>query len=193
MASESKGKIRHIAISVPNPWATAEFYKEAFGLEELGETDGKLAEGVFLTDGVVNLALLKFKDDEAAQGTGKDHVGLHHLGLWVDNAEASGEAATAAGATWIMGDPQNKGGYEVKYSDPNGVIFDISEDGWAARRRIRVPPTMSLIRIRAPAWHGSKSVVSGRGPNSQAAAPRQCHPHRRGQRSGSGLGSAISS
>src|SRR4029077_7787957 len=36
MAAKSKGKIRHIAISVPDPWAAAEFYKEAFGLEELG-------------------------------------------------------------------------------------------------------------------------------------------------------------
>ena len=135
MAAKSKGKIRHIAISVPDPWAAAEFYKEAFGLEELGETDGKLAEGVFLTDGVINLALLKFKNDEAAQGTGKDYVGLHHLGLWVDDAVSSGEHATAAGATWIMGDPQNKGGYEVKYTDPAGVIFDISEDGWAGAQK----------------------------------------------------------
>jgi catechol 2,3-dioxygenase-like lactoylglutathione lyase family enzyme len=135
MAAKSKGKIRHIAISVPDPWAAAEFYKEAFGLEELGETDGMLAEGVFLTDGAVNLALLKFKDDVAAQGTGKDYVGLHHLGLWVDNAEASGEQATSAGATWIMGDLHNKGGYEVKYSDPTGVIFDISEDGWAGAQK----------------------------------------------------------
>jgi methylmalonyl-CoA/ethylmalonyl-CoA epimerase len=135
MASKSKGKIRHIAISVPDPWAAAEFYKEAFGLEELGETDSKLAEGVFLTDGVVNLALLKFKDDVAAQGTGKDYVGLHRLGLWVDDAVASGEVATTAGATWIMGDPQTKGGYEVKYTDPNGVIFDISEDGWAGAQK----------------------------------------------------------
>jgi predicted enzyme related to lactoylglutathione lyase len=63
MATKSKGRICHFAISVPDPWAAAEFYKNAFGLEELGETDSKLAEGVFLTDGVVNLALLKFKDD----------------------------------------------------------------------------------------------------------------------------------
>lgn len=63
MATKSKGRIRHFAISVPDPWAAAEFYENAFGLEELGETDSKLAEGVFLTDGVVNLALLKFKDD----------------------------------------------------------------------------------------------------------------------------------
>lgn len=135
MTTKNKGKIRHIAISVPDPWASAEFYKEAFGLEELGETDGKLAEGVFLTDGVINLALLKFKDDVAAQGTGKDYVGLHHLGLWVDDAIASGKAATAAGATWIMGDPHNKGGYEVKYTDPAGVIFDIAEEGWAGAQK----------------------------------------------------------
>lgn len=133
--AKSKGRIRHFAISVPDPWAAAEFYKAAFGLEELGETDGKLAEGVFLTDGVVNLALLKFKDDEAAQGTGKDYVGLHHVGFWVDDAVASGEQATAAGAKWIMGDPNNPGGYEVKYNDPFGVIFDIGEEGWAGAQK----------------------------------------------------------
>ena len=133
--AKSKGRIRHFALSVPDPWAAAEFYKQTFGLEELGETDSKLAEGVFLTDGVVNLALLKFKDDEAAQGTGKDYVGLHHVGFWVDKAIASDEQATAAGAKWIMGDPNNKGGYEVKYSDPNGMIFDISEDGWAGAQK----------------------------------------------------------
>ena len=73
MATKSKGRIRHFAISVPDPWAAAEFYENAFGLEELGETDSKLAEGVFLTDGVANLALLKFKDDGG--GTG-DRQGL---------------------------------------------------------------------------------------------------------------------
>jgi catechol 2,3-dioxygenase-like lactoylglutathione lyase family enzyme len=135
MSRKNKGRIRHFAIAVPDPWAAAEFYKETFGLEELGETDGKLAEGVFLTDGVVNIALLKFKSDEAAQGTGVDFVGLHHVGFWVDDAIAMGEAAKANGAKWIMGDPNNKGGYEVKYSDPAGVIFDIAEDGWAGTQK----------------------------------------------------------
>jgi methylmalonyl-CoA/ethylmalonyl-CoA epimerase len=134
-AEKSKGRIRHIALSVPDPWAVAAFYKETFGMTELGETDGKLAEGVFLTDGVINLALLKFKDDVAAQGTGKDFVGVHHLGFWVDDAIAAGEQAKAAGATWIMGDPHNPGGYEVKYTDPAGVIFDIAEEGWAGAQK----------------------------------------------------------
>ena len=62
--------IRHFAMSVPDPWLTAEFYKRIFGLEVAGETDSSLAEGVYLTDGIVNLALLKFKSDEMAQGLG---------------------------------------------------------------------------------------------------------------------------
>ena len=36
-------------------------YQQAVGLEEVTEIDGALAEGVFLTDGVVNLAILHFK------------------------------------------------------------------------------------------------------------------------------------
>ena len=36
-----------------------------------------------------------------------------------------------------MGDPHNnKGGYEVKYTDPAGVIFDIAEEGWAGAQKI---------------------------------------------------------
>ena len=65
--TETKGRIRHVALSVEDPWETAEFYKDALGLQEVTELDGPLAEGVFLTDGVVNLAILKFKTDEAAQ------------------------------------------------------------------------------------------------------------------------------
>jgi catechol 2,3-dioxygenase-like lactoylglutathione lyase family enzyme len=61
MTAKSKGRLRHVALSVSDPWETAEFYKESLGLEEVTELDGELAEGVFLTDGVVNLAILHFK------------------------------------------------------------------------------------------------------------------------------------
>lgn len=131
----SKGRLRHIAISVPDPWATAAFYKSAFGMTEVGETDSRLAEGVFLTDGVINLALLKFKDEHASQGKGVDYVGLHHIGFWVDDVPGSGKAASGAGATWLMGDPTDNSGYEVKYTDPNGVIFDISQGGWGGAQK----------------------------------------------------------
>jgi catechol 2,3-dioxygenase-like lactoylglutathione lyase family enzyme len=134
---EDVGKLRHFAMSVPDPWKTAEFYKYAFGMEVAGETDSSLAEGVFLSDGVINLALLHFKSDEAAQGTGRDHVGLHHFGVWVDDPEAVQERIERAGGEWVMGEPDVKGGsfYEVKFRDPNGVIFDLSHAGWGGAQK----------------------------------------------------------
>jgi hypothetical protein len=38
------GKLRHFAMSAPDPWKTAESYKYAFGMEVVGETDSSLAE-----------------------------------------------------------------------------------------------------------------------------------------------------
>ena len=135
MAKQMKSRIRHVALSVADPWEAAEFYKQALGLEEVTELDGTLAEGVFLTDGVVNLALLKFKTDEAAQGMGKDFVGIHHIGFWVDDVVEQGKIARNTGATWIMGDPNNPDGYEVKHTDLSGIIFDIAAHGWAGSQK----------------------------------------------------------
>lgn len=56
-------KLRHIALSVPDPWAAAEFYQKAFGFRKVGETDSSLARGVYLTDGTMSIALLNYKSD----------------------------------------------------------------------------------------------------------------------------------
>jgi methylmalonyl-CoA/ethylmalonyl-CoA epimerase len=135
MTAKSKGYLRHVALSVADPWETAEFYKESFGLEEVTELDGPLAEGVFLTDGVVNLAILHFKSDEASQGTGADFVGIHHVGFWVDDVVEQGKIARNTGATWIMGDTNNPHGYEIKHTDLDGIIFDIAAHGWAGTQK----------------------------------------------------------
>jgi methylmalonyl-CoA/ethylmalonyl-CoA epimerase len=133
----TKGKLRHIAMSVPDPWKTAEFYKHAFGLEVVGETDSSLAEGVFLTDGVVNIALLKFKSDEGAHGTGCDYVGIHHFGIWVDDVHETRKRIEEAGGQYLMGEPSVKGGsfYEIKFHDVNGVIVDITHNGWGGAQK----------------------------------------------------------
>jgi catechol 2,3-dioxygenase-like lactoylglutathione lyase family enzyme len=59
-------KLRHIAIATNDPKATAEFYKQAFGFEQVGETSpsSPLASGYFLSDGTLNIAVLKFKTDQ---------------------------------------------------------------------------------------------------------------------------------
>src|SRR4029077_18180946 len=85
--------------------------------------------------GVVNLALLKFKTDEAAQGTGKDFVGIHHIGFWVDDVVEQGKIARNDRGSWIMGDPNNPDVYEVKHTDLSGIIFDIAAHGWAGSQK----------------------------------------------------------
>src|SRR3954467_8441307 len=148
MTAQTRGRIRHIALSVEDPWETAEFYKQAMGLEEVIELDGPLAEGVFLTDGVINLAILKFKSDEASQGTGKDYVGIHHVGFWVDDVVEQGKIARNTGATWIMGDTNNPHGYEIKHTDLNGIIFDIAAPGGAGSQQ--TPGAADKARPRTP-------------------------------------------
>ena len=132
-----RGEIRHFAMAVPDPWMTAEFYKRIFGFTVVGETDSSLAEGVFLSDGVIGVALLNYKSDAAAQGRGKDFVGLHHFGIWVDDVEATHKLIEQAGGRWIMGEPdyRHNAAYEVKFHDINGVILDLVHNGWAGTQR----------------------------------------------------------
>src|SRR5437763_460174 len=50
-------KLRHIAIAAEDPVAMAEFYKKAFDFKEVGRPNGVLADGVFLSDGTLNMAI----------------------------------------------------------------------------------------------------------------------------------------
>jgi glyoxylase I family protein len=133
-------KIRHIAISTQDPDATAKFYVDVFGLKQVGRVDSMGASGYYLTDGDINVAILKFKTDAAAgteRGTGWS--GLHHFGFQVDDIAATAERLAAAGikprddinAALQIGHEKRAGGnVEVKYAAPDGVTVDISETGW---------------------------------------------------------------
>jgi catechol 2,3-dioxygenase-like lactoylglutathione lyase family enzyme len=131
-------KIKHIALSTQDPEKTAAFYKEMLGLEEVGKVNSPLAEGYYLTDGSINVAILKFKDDRAAdKPEGVNFVGLHHFGFKVDDLE---EMCTRLEAAHVNRRPQvnpmamSQGAghrnVEVKYRGPDDVIFDISSTGW---------------------------------------------------------------
>lgn len=131
-------KLRHIAMAVPDPHRSAKFYCETFGMQIVGETDSPLATGLYLSDGTVNLALLKYKTDEAAgKERGQDYVGVHHIGFWVDDLEAQGKAIEQNGGQFFLDLPMAKESlyYERKYRDPDGIIFDISHNGWVGATR----------------------------------------------------------
>jgi methylmalonyl-CoA/ethylmalonyl-CoA epimerase len=52
--------------------------------------------------------------------------------MWVDNLEEATKKVTDAGATYFGGRPDNNPNtfYEVKYKSPDGVIFDLTHNGW---------------------------------------------------------------
>ena len=124
-------KLRHIALTVPDPEKAAKFYMEAFGLQRVGGTDWAGASGVYLSDGVMNIALLRYKTEEMAGERGRGFVGVHHFGFIVEDIAEARRQAEAAGAKHWMGEPSDGTGYyEVKYHDPNGIVFDLTETGW---------------------------------------------------------------
>ena len=126
-------KLRHIAIACADVEATAKFYEDVFGMERVGTSESSLADGVYLSDGVINLAVLDYKTDEAAgKERGKDYVGVHHFGFWVEDLAAAEESIEAHGGEFFLDLPVDKDSlyYEKKYRDPNGIIFDISHNGW---------------------------------------------------------------
>jgi catechol 2,3-dioxygenase-like lactoylglutathione lyase family enzyme len=128
-------KLRHIAITVPDPEKAAAFYMKAFGLERVGGTDWAGAHGVYLSDGVMNIAFLRYKSEEFAGERGCDFVGVHHFGFVVDDVGETRASIEAAGGKHWMGEPLDGSGfYEVKYRDPNGVVFDITQNGWTVSR-----------------------------------------------------------
>ena len=125
-------RLRHIALAVKDPEKVASFYERALGLKRVGDVTGELASGVYLTDGEVNLALLKYRGE---RGSGlKDagnFVGAHHFGFQVDDLAATQQAIESSGGTFFfdLGEEQ-QANFERKFKDPDGIIFDISQKGW---------------------------------------------------------------
>jgi catechol 2,3-dioxygenase-like lactoylglutathione lyase family enzyme len=141
-------KLRHIALSVPDPEKAADFYCEAFDMQRVGTTDSPLATGVYVSDGVVTMALLKYKTDAWAgyvageDERGKDYVGLHHFGFWVDDLTEAETKIAKAGGKYFMGRPAENAPttfYEMKFRDPHGIIVDVTHLGWRGALKDVVP------------------------------------------------------
>ena len=112
-------KLRHIAISVPDPETSAQFFEQAFGMTRVGTA----RRGIYVSDGTVNVALLKQEGDEK--------VGILHFGMWVDDLDQAEKKVQDAGATYLEGRPTSPDSfYECKYKDPLGIIFDLTHKGW---------------------------------------------------------------
>jgi len=117
------GKLRHVALYADDIEKTARFYEQAFGLERVLQREHVIT----LSDGVVSLAIA----DMRVSRTGRK--GLDHVGFLVEDMEAAAATLESLGSehcgqiSRTLADP----GTERKYSDPNGLVFDIVTPGHA--------------------------------------------------------------
>ncbi len=117
-------KIKHIAIRTADPEKTAAFYQETFGLKKAGL--GR--NGIYLTDGHINLAILK----------GGDKLGIEHLGFQVEDVDGTLAKLNELGGRSLTervnvtpkdaSNPQSY--YEIKCVGPDDQIIDVSGSGW---------------------------------------------------------------
>ena len=134
-------RIRHIAIQTQDEEATKRFYMENFGLKEVRRLDSPRTTGYFLTDGHINLAILRFKTDAIAGAErGAGWSGIHHIGFQVESLDETAAKLEESGAAKpredinaifaMSGVGVGHANVEVRYLGPDNVNFDISQTGW---------------------------------------------------------------
>ena len=122
-------KLRHIALIVEDPEKSAQFFEQAFDMKRAGTA----RRGIYMTDGTVNVALLKVEGD-------KEKVGIYHFGMWVDDLDAAEAKVVNAGGKYLAGRPTSPNSfYEAKYRNPDGIDFDLTHTGWAGAVKDVVP------------------------------------------------------
>ena len=119
-----------------DPAKTARFYKEVFGLQELGRTPRDSGEETVwisstavLSDGYIVFAILKDGSEDAPNlGEGPSTVeGVHHIGFYVDDIDETVVAFKGADGTERPGSlPPSF----FKCMGPDGLKIDIAKRGW---------------------------------------------------------------
>ena len=113
-------KLRHIAVIVRDPEQAAQFFERAFDMKRVGTA----RRGIYVSDGTVNVALLKIESEN-------ERLGIYHFGMWVDDLAAAEAQAQDAGARYLSGRPTSPNSfYECKYRGPDGIVFDLTHSGW---------------------------------------------------------------
>jgi catechol 2,3-dioxygenase-like lactoylglutathione lyase family enzyme len=131
-------QLKHIAIRTEDVEKTAAFYRQVFGLKQVGAGQS----GVYLTDGHLNIAILKLRP--GADGE-RLRLGLDHFGFQVDDVEATAAAIERWGGKSLSSsavkqaqtnndDARAHSYFEVKCLGPDEQVIDISKVGWSSAR-----------------------------------------------------------
>jgi predicted enzyme related to lactoylglutathione lyase len=143
-------RLRHFAVCVGDLDKAAKFYGDVFGMKRHGREDLSIGSGVYMGDGTINLALLNFKGSKGHDFGDKPEgqIGANHFGFQVEDMKDTQALIEQNGGRFFfdLGD-ERKGNFERKFKDPEGIIFDVSENGWVgtSSRKIKADPNHAFL------------------------------------------------
>jgi catechol 2,3-dioxygenase-like lactoylglutathione lyase family enzyme len=128
-------RIKHIAIRTHDVEKTASFYREAFGLAQVGVGQS----GVYLTDGYLNIAVLKLRPGLEGEPL---KLGVDHVGFQVDDVQATvakiqqlgGRSLTHEASHQAKDAAEPQSYFEVKCLGPDEQVIDVSSAGWVGAK-----------------------------------------------------------
>ena len=137
-------RIRYLALLCAEPTGLAGFYGRCFGMEEMGRS----AEGdITLTDGGFNLTLFRARTQLREPSM---EVGLHHLGIAVDNIDETLARYRAFNPRGVVmpekGDLQHG---EVRIHDPESHPVSLSQKNFGVRDVLGRVPRVAHLALNA--------------------------------------------
>src|SRR5438445_11642535 len=97
-------RLRHFAVCVKDLDKAAEFYANVFDLKRIGREDLDIGSAIYMSDGVINLALLNFSGRRGndVKGDPTKAIGANHFGFQVDDLVDTQRRIESAGGTFFF-------------------------------------------------------------------------------------------
>jgi|SRR5262245_12635866 len=125
-------RIAHIAVKVEDLNQAAEFYENVFGFASTGKSRSPNRSRRSLSDGEINLTLLRYDSEDAAMATAAGQGPcIHHFAIEVEDVEKSVAQVREFGCE-ILSDPSKP---PVKFRAPGGPIVEIVPQGRYPKRQ----------------------------------------------------------
>lgn len=119
-------QIVHIAVKVEDLDKTSQFYEKVFGFKPIETSKVRDHTSRHLTDGAIDLALIKYDSEESAEAKAAGQGPcIHHFGIEVDDLEKYVAEIRKLGCD-IISDP---GVIPVKFRAPGGTVAEIAPKG----------------------------------------------------------------
>ena len=125
-------KLRHIAIAAEDPFATAEFYKQAFDFTEVGRIEpGRAKASRTASSSATARSIWRCCGSAGTRAWASTSAASTISACWSTTSRAPPTSSSKLGAKCFARRPEgHKGFYETKFHGPDKVTFDITDHPW---------------------------------------------------------------